>query len=387
MKPILTFLKNKAVTGGIFMVIFYQIVFIGLFMYGYSAIPKNMTDLTVAIVNEDEQYGQQIAQQLSEQLPFRMDGSLTLADAQEKLDDRDIQMIVHIPKDFSEKMTKQDEKVRLDFFVNASNPAMVSSSMQSVVTQITDKMNAQFAVQSAEGILKGLQVPDDQAKQLAEGIPSKLVANVVTSNPLPAGMHNQMAPMFLSMVSYVGAMIFSMILVGATNGMKNVLGKGKAFMAYQAISVGTSLVAPLVGLGIYFCVQGGYGAETFLHMWLLHSLEMLTAIEFTGIFILLFGQGGMLVNLTLLLAQTISSGAVMAREMMPGFFKPFSYVAPMFYSVHADFDILFGGGKMTQYVLGLAAIAVFSLLIGIVIYQVKSMRAPAKQAAGEALQH
>ena len=375
-----TFIKNKMVAGGIFMVIFYQIIFIGLFMYGYSAVPKNVTNLDVAIVNEDEGYGKEMAQQLQSQLPFKIDAGMTLDEAQVKLDDRDIQMIVHIPKDFSEKMNEQGEQAKLDFFLNASNPAMVTSSMQSVVTQITTQINSQFTSQGIQGALQGVNVPEDQAKQTAEAIQSKLATNIVTTNPLPAGMHNQMAPMFLSMVSYVGAMIFSMMLVGVTNGLKDKIGRGKAFLAYQIVSAMTALVAPLIGLGIYFSIQGGYDVETFLRMWMLHSLEMLTAIEFTALPVLLFGQGGMIVNLPLLLAQTISGGVVMTRDMMPGFFKPYSYVSTLFYSSQSDFSILFGGGKLTEYVIGLACIGVFSLLFGILIYQLKSMRATAKAA-------
>lgn len=313
MNPLLTFLKNKMVTGGIFMVFFYQVIFIGLFMYGYSAIPKNMTELSVAIVNEDANYGKQIAEQLQGQLPFKIDSSSTLEEAQKRLNDRDVQMVVHIPQGFSEKLANPDAKVQIDFLLNGSNPAMVSSSMQSVVTQITNRLNANLAVQSAEGVLRGAGVADDQAKQMAQVIPSKLNANIVTDNAPPAGMHNQMAPMFLSMVSYVGAMIFSMILTGATNGLRKQLGNARAFMGYQGVSILTSLVAPLVGLGIYFGIQGGYGAEKFFHMWMLHSLEMFTAIQFTGIFCLLAGQAGMLLNLPIMLIQTIASGAVMTQ--------------------------------------------------------------------------
>lgn len=70
--------------------------------------------------------------------------------------------------------------------------------------------------------------------------------------------------------------------------------------------------------------------------------------------------------------------------MMPGLFKAFSYIVPMFYSVHADFDILFGGGKLGTYVIGLAAVGLFSLLIGILIYQLKCIRADSALKAKEA---
>ncbi|MCQ6562373.1 YhgE/Pip domain-containing protein [Paenibacillus mendelii] len=372
-------LKNKAVIGGIVMTIFYQFIMIGIFMYGYSAIPKNITETTIAIVNEDQQYGKEISKQLQEQLPFHITTESFLTEAEKQLENRDIQLLLHIPENFSELM-QQGDTLQLDFTMNQSNPAMVTSSLQQVISQMTSKLNDQFSIQYAAGALKGLHVPDDQAQQIAEDIPSRIVANTVLTNPMPAGMHNQMAPMFLTMCSYVGAMIFSMLAVGAMGPLIKERGRWKAFVALQGVSILVSLVAPLVGLLIYFSVQGGYGAVAFVQMWLMHALEMLGAIEFTSIFVLLLGQGGMLLNLPLLLAQTISSGAVMSQEMMPGIFKFLSHISVMFYSVHLDYNLLFGGGGTGGYLLGLSLLTIIAMAIGAIIVQFKTRRTTGAEA-------
>ncbi|MGF7047882.1 putative phage infection (PIP) family protein YhgE [Paenibacillus sp. DS2015] len=372
MKNFLTMLKNGSVIGGITMVVFYQIVMISVFMGGYSAIPKNISKLTIAIVNEDATAGKEIAQQFEKQLPFHIVSDLKLDEAKEDLDNRDIHMIVHIPADFTQLLSKQGEHPQMDFFINQSNSAMISSTMQTVSSQIAANLNQQFAIQGVQGILEGMKMPTDQAKELAADIPVKMTSNIVNTNPTPAGMHNQMAPFFLTMVNYTGAMIFSMMIVGAINFLKAKMGRAQAFWSSQAVIAVVSLIAPLVGITIYFCIQGGYGAETFIKVWLLHSLELFAAIQFMSIFSFLLKEKAIFINLTFMLIQTISSGATVDYDMMPGFFKFLSHISIMFYTVQTDFSLFFGGGKTTQHLTGLIIMALASFLIAGLSYLLTS---------------
>lgn len=374
MKNFLTMLKNGSVIGGVIMVIFYQIVMISVFMYGYSAVPKDVNKLTIAIVNEDESAGKQIAQQLQEQLPFHIITDESIENAKGKLDDRDIHMIIHIPADFTEKLSEQGAHPVMDFFINQSNPAMVTSTMGQVSTEIANNLNQQFAMQSAQAILEGVKMPVDQAKELAGDIPTKMTANTVNTNPIPAGMHNQMAPFFLTMSMYTGAMIFSMLVVGATSALRNKMGKWQAFWSAQAVNVLVSIIAPLIGVIIYFSIQGGYGTETFLKVWLLHALELFAAIEFMSIFSILLKDKAIFANLPLMLIQTISSGAVVAYNMMPGLFKFISHISIMYYTVQTELSLFFGGGKIAEHLTGLMIMTIASLLVVIMSYTFVSVK-------------
>ena len=63
------FLKGKGATSAIFMGVLYAVCMLGIFLAGYSAIPGNMDQLPIAIINEDEgEFGGQIAESLEEQL-------------------------------------------------------------------------------------------------------------------------------------------------------------------------------------------------------------------------------------------------------------------------------------------------------------------------------
>lgn len=374
-------LKNKSILAGIFMIIFYQAAMIGIFMPGYSSIPKNIPSLSIAVVNEDSQYGARFAEQLKEKLPFRLIEDLSLEEAKARLDNRELHLIVHIPDNFTASLSEQGQQAQLDYYMNGSNPATITSTMQTVANQISDSINDQIVEQSLNGLLQNLQLPEEQAKAAIEGIMSKLTFNTEVSNVIPTGTHNQMAPLFLTLGCYVGAMIYSMLSIGALNQLKGSLGKWRAFLGLQAINVGISLTASVVGLAIYFAIQS-YSLETFLHVWMLQALELFTAISFTSIFCLLAGQVGMLINMPLLLAQTIASGAVVSREMMPGFFEALSYISPMYYNVHANLNLLFGGGATGNYVAGLALIGVGALVLNAIIHALKAVRASDQQKEG-----
>ena len=110
---------------------------------------------------------------------------------------------------------------------------------------------------------------------------------------------------------------------------------------------------------------------------------MFTAIEFTSIFCFLFGQAGMIVNMPVLLIQTIAGGAVLPQVMMPGFFKFFSFLSPMYYTILLDFNSLFGGGGTGEYLLGLAIITVCALAVNTVVHFFKGGRDPKPETAME----
>jgi len=367
------FLKHKGITAGLFMMAFYQIAMLLIFMSGYSAVPKNATELTVAVVNEDEQTGSQLVSQLKESLPFKQVTNLTLVEAKEELENRDVHLIIHVPQDFTEKMGAQGEKAQLDFFINESNANTITSIMQNVINQISSQLSKQTMSQGFEGLLQGYQMSEEQSKEAVQGVMDKVVTNVVSTNQPPNGLHNMMAPMFLSMAIFVGSMIYSMMSTGALNQLKSKLGKRKAFLSLQGINVLFSLIVPLIGVSIYFAIQG-YEVDQFFKTWMVHSAEMFTAISFTSVICLLAGQGGMLINMLFVLMQSIACGATIPREMMPDFFKAVSYISPMYYSVHLDYNVLFGGGNTSTYFVGMILIAVVCLVINSIIHGLKPIK-------------
>jgi len=381
MRHVLTFLRHKAFITGFIMLLIFQTMMLLVFLPGYTAIPKNLPGMTVAILNDDQgEAGAEIAKGLSQQLPFKLVTPASLEQAKKDLDNRDIQMIIRIPENFSKNIRNPDEKVHLNFFINQSNPSTTATTMQSVVTQVTNALNAQFAVQTVQGTLRQLQVGEEEAAALAEGVPSKIAANMVLTNPVPPGMHNQMAPMFLTMAIYTGSMMYAMISLNGFHALKRKMGKWQSFFALQGAHAVVSIFAPLAGLAVYFLLQD-HSASSFFGAWLTHSLETFASIEFISILYLLFGQMGSIVNIPLMLIMTIANGAVMAPEMMYPFFKFLGPWTVMYYPVHLDFNFLFGGGGTGELLLKLVLYAVACMIVTLGLHFWKFN----KKAAGAAL--
>lgn len=82
------FLRSKGAIASIFMGIFYAIAMLGIFLPGYTALPGNMDELKIAIVNDDNgKTGSQIAEQLSESLPFKtIESELSNSEALKELE-------------------------------------------------------------------------------------------------------------------------------------------------------------------------------------------------------------------------------------------------------------------------------------------------------------
>lgn len=362
------FLKTKGAIASIFMGIFYAVAMLGIFLPGYTAIPGNIDKLPIAIVNDDAgEYGTMIADQLKENLPFEeVKTDLTNKRALEQLEENEITLVVHIPKTFSADMENGEVSSSIDFTVNEAGATVVSSSMTSIVTQINNQLSAQFSQQTAQGVLMNFNVPEEQAADMAKMIETSYVGNVVTINDIPDGMHNNMLPMFLTMAGYVGAMIAAMQLVASFNESRGKASKTRLFVYVQLTALIIAVLAGLASMGIAYLVNEPSG-ELFLSLFGQQVLNYMVAFNFTAMFIFLVGEGGMILNIPVLLVQTIANGATITRDMMYGPYEWVSYISPMYYSVQAYFANMYSSISPAPFVWGMVAVGLGAMLINILL--------------------
>ncbi|WP_144510499.1 YhgE/Pip domain-containing protein [Bacillus sp. FJAT-22090] len=362
------FLKTKGAIASIFMGIFYAVAMLGIFLPGYTAIPGNIDELPIAIVNDDAgEYGSMIADQLKENLPFKeIETDLSNNKALKQLEKNELTLVIHIPNTFSENMQNGEVSSSIDFTVNEATATVVSSSMTSIVTQINDQLSAQFAQQTAQGVLMNFNVPEEQASELAKKIETSYVGNLVTINEVPDGMHNNMLPMFLTMAGYVGAMIAAMQLVGAFKASRGKASKTRLFVYVQLAALLIAVLSSLAAMGITYLVNEPSG-NLFLSLFGQQILNYMVAFNFTAMFIFLVGEGGMILNIPVLLVQTIANGATIPRHMMYTPYEWISYISPMYYSVQSYFANLYGSVGQAPFVWGMVAVGLGAMLINILI--------------------
>ena len=376
------FLKTRGSIAAIIMGVFYAIAMLGIFLPGYTAIPGNIDRLPIAIVNDDAgEYGAKIADQLQENLPFKdIETDIQNKKALKDLEKNDLALVVHIPESFSSDMQNGETSSSIDFTINDAGATVISSSMKSVVTEINNQLSEQFSQQSAQGVLMNFNVPEKQAAELAEKIETAYVGNVVTINKIPDGMHNNMLPMFLTMASYIGAMIGSMQLVDAFKESRGKASKTRLFIYLQLTALLIAVLSSLAATGITYLVNQPDGSM-FLSIVGHQTLIYMASFNFTAILIFLLGSAGMILNIPLIFVQTLANGAVISRDMMYAPYEWASHITPMYYSVQGYIADLYGSISPSPFVWALAAVGLAAMVINIVIVATVHKSKPSNKSA------
>lgn len=379
LQTIRAFLKKPTTIVGIATALMFQIIFSLIWMTGYDGVTDNASNLTISVVNEDAGVGKQVSQNLQQNLPFQLETATSLEAAKQQLDDRNVQMVLYIPADFSKQLQTAGQKGQLQYWINESNPALIKSMMQSVAANVTATVNKEAIAAGAEAILTQMNAPAAQVKAMAQGLSEKVVADVHYTNPV-AGMSNQMIPMMMVLASYVGSMIMAMNVQMSSLMIGPAFNRYQKFTARAIINVVSAVVIALIGSSLVLLL-GGHAVKGFFEMWGFETLFLMCFMFFAQIFLLIFGNAGMLFNIVVLSAQLVSSGAMVPRELLSGFYHGLSQYLPATYAVQGNMNLLFGGPSISGPSWALVAIMLVSVAVGLLITAVRKEPLPVRAAA------
>ena len=350
------FLKTKGAIGAIFMGVFYAVMLLTIFLPGYKALPANMSELKIALVNDDQgEIGSQIAAQLRENLSFKtIDTDLSNKEALKALEKNEYALVIHIPENFSAD-AQSGNGTSIDFTVNEAGPSSVSSLMQSVVANINNQFSTTFSQQTAQNILLQLNVPEQQAADLATKIENAYTGNYIIMNDIPAGMDNTMLPMFLTTAAYVGSMIAAIQLVGLFRKHRTEVSRVRLFIYVQATALLIGVLAMTAEVTISYIITD-VNPGVLWKVALQQVLLYMASFNVCAIPIFLLGESGSILNIPILLIQTIANGSSIPRDMMYWPYELISYITPMYYSVQAYFATMFGSTSPAPHILGLVGV-------------------------------
>ncbi|MEW9701240.1 YhgE/Pip domain-containing protein [Paenibacillus sp. SI8] len=355
------FLAPATTKVGIITAVMFQLLFSIIWMTGYSGVSDNTKNLKIAIVNEDQGMGSKVVDNLKANLPFHTEVIPTNEQAQTMLNEREVQMVVHISADFSKQLQTPGQTVPITYTINESNPSMTKSIMQAVAGNVTATVNKEAMAAGTSAVLTQMnpKLPVEQAQQIAQGLAGKVTSDIQSTNKVK-DTPNQMLPMMLVLASIVGTMIMGMNFSVTSNLIGASLSKGQKLAARLIITVIASAVIGVIGATMVVAL-GGHVEKGYLALWAFQSLFLLTFALVAQMFLTLFGNAGMLFNIAMLSLQLVSSGAIVPRELLSNFYHTLSSVFPATYAVNGLMDILFGGpavGKEVGYLFLIAGIAV-----------------------------
>ncbi|WP_138755756.1 YhgE/Pip domain-containing protein [Paenibacillus sinopodophylli] len=363
------FMKRPTTWVGLITAIMFQVIFSVIWMTGYNGVTDRIDQLKIAVVNEDKQMGQQIATGLLENLPFQMSQIDSVDEAKQQLNARELQMLVVVPADFTQKASAADGTASISYFINESNPALIKSIMSGAAAQITAQINGQAVAGGIQTVLGNMNMPADQAASAAQGLAQRVMSDIQSTNVVK-GMNNQMVPMMMVLASYVGAMIMGMNFEQSSMAVSGAVSRWHRFGVRSILNVIAAVVVSLVGSTL-LASFGGQIAHGFLHIWFFQLLFVLTFIFVSQLFLYLFGMAGMLFNIILLSAQLVTSGAIVPRELLSDFYIKLGDALPATYAVEGTMNILFGGPAATSDALKLSLIAVVAIVISMLAVAIK----------------
>ncbi|BCG59763.1 YhgE/Pip domain-containing protein [Paenibacillus sp. URB8-2] len=340
MGTIKEFLKMKTTKIGIATALLFQLIFSIIWMTGYEGVSEQIDKLSIAVVNEDMKSGAVIAKQLSAALPVKVETAADMESARERLDDRRIQMIVHIPANFTALAASRDGKAAIQYVVNESNPSMIKSMMTSIASQVTAAANKQAIAAGTQAALSQ-GMPAEKAAATSVLLSERVVSDIQSVN-IVDGTNNQMVPMMMVLASLVGAMIMAQNFEISAMAISARTGRWQRLGARFAITIPAAIVVSLVGTSLVMLL-GGQVERGFWALWSFQTLFVFTFMLVAQALVALLGTAGMLLNIVLLSMQLVSSGAMIPRELLSGIYVNLGSVLPATYAVEGLMNLLFGG--------------------------------------------
>lgn len=373
-QALLAMLKKPTTIIGIMTALLFQLVFSLVWMTGYDGVTDRTERLRVGVVSEDASFGAAVAAGLKEQLPVQVVEVKTDAEAQRMLNERELQMVVRIPADFSAKAAAPDEAAAVSYTINESNTSLIKSMMTGMAAQITASVNKQAIAAGSALALARLGVPEAQIPAVSGALSERVTSDIRYTNPVQ-GVNNQMVPLMLVLASFVGAMIMGMNLEQSDMAAAAQAGRLHRFGARALINLGSAVLVSLAGSSLVMGL-GGQAASGFLALWGFQALFVLTFMFVSQLFLIVFGMSGMLFNMVLLSSQLVSSGAMVPRELLPEFYRGLSDFFPATYAVEGSMNLLFGGPGIGQAAAGLLYILAASVGAGALAAVLRKRRVP-----------
>jgi len=334
-------LRKPASIIGIITAVIFQLFFSIIWLTGYDQINNHVNQFKIAIVNEDDRIGASAAEQLANQLSFKTEILSSVEQAKQFLDERQVQLIIHFPSDFTKQVTDPASKGMINYIVNDSNASMVKSVMQGIAAEVTATINKQSVKSSFQSTLEQLHLPSSQSEQMAASLSERVATQIETVNPVN-NFAKLMVPMLLVMASFTGSMLMTMNMNKSANEIKEQFSKWRLFAARALIYVAASFFIALIGTSMVNLL-GIHSDQGFTAMWLFQSLIVLSFLFLSQMFFLLLGDAGAWINIALLSIQLLTSGATIPREVLSSFYYGLSSYLPSTYAVNGIMNLVSGG--------------------------------------------
>ncbi|WP_336825153.1 ABC transporter permease [Sporosarcina sp. USHLN248] len=372
--------KLRGTYLGIIAAVMFQIIFFSIWLTAYKGVQDRTDSLTIGIVNEDEEIGEQMIHELEQSLPFQVKQFNSLQIAQKEMNDRTIEMVIQIPSDFSSSIIAA-EQPSIIYWINQATATFSKTMMETASLHITDEVNTTlYGMQTQSTIsvfneqLGQLPLDEKVAQAIGESVqmavgslhPNIVEEKINKTNAVDDFSAN-LVPLMVIISSFAGAMVMIMQINEASHSIKQMHSKWSLFIGMQLINIGVAFILPFLTIGLMY-LFGIEIQEPLIVVYLFQAIMFLSFLCFAQLFVVLLGNVGMLFNILLLSLQLVTSGVLVSTKLLPNAYSKLSTILPATYGADGYYSIVFGGrdGILMENIGILLMITAIALLISVV---------------------
>lgn len=355
------FLKMPGTYIGIVVALAFQLIFFCIWLTAYDGVNERANEMKIAIVNQDANMGSEIGEELKKNLPFQVTKEKSMETAKREMDKHSYDMIIEIPASFSKNISEKG-KTDLNFHINQANSMMAKQMMEGVAKQVHDNVNKEISNYKRQIVTGKLQDMSPENIEVIKSLTGDSVGFTVYKVHNAEGFSVNMVPLMIVLASFVGAMVMSVEL---SKVAKEVGGDWSNFLSRQAINGIVSILLACITIGLMkgFQVES---QETIGNVWLFQAIVFFAFLSLTQMFLVLFGNAGMLFNIISLSLQLVSSGVIVPHAMLSKTYQTIGELFPATYAAEGYFAIVFGGGDLKGNIISLLFIIVVTQIVALI---------------------
>lgn len=371
------FLQKRETYLGLAAAIAFQVIFFIVWLTAYDGVYDRVDQIEVAIITEDEQIGGLVEETLLGADDVKIHAYDSIEKAKQTLKRHELEMVVHIDQDFTEQLLTEQHSV-IDYYINQANPTLLRQMMEGIAKEMTEAIDKEVFLYVNQEVLPEQVMAQANLPEQVQPIADELVIQITENmiqHPVEGNvvkLHDRegfaisMVPLLIVLASFIGAMLISQHLQLAESKLSGKHSVMSSFFARQIINIVSAVIIACLTIGLLSVFQVDID-KSLLFLCVFQMLLFYSFLSVSQLFVILFGNIGMVVNIVLTALQLATSGALVPRELLSTTYQHIGDFLPATYGVNGYFAFIYGGGSIQDAMYNVALITGVALLIALII--------------------
>lgn len=372
--------NNKELLLGTLIPIVFSLILLYLYLPAFNGIDENIDEISVVMVNEDTDMGEEVTKQMKENAPFTLVKEISSHKAMQQLEDKDAHMVIEIPKDFTSNIQKGNAEIT--FTIDEARQTSIKSNMENAAKEMTQLLNENVYEMTKEKTVSGIEEfylnlestdPNNQSLQQSkevvtealDGLSYKSIsANTIKINENKHSL-NTVLPLLIFLTIFVSALIRSFLYKKEIIPMQPHVSAWQIFFHKQLLNLVAAMLYPfaIILVLITFDVKI---TTSYITLWLFLTLAFYMFSLFIQAFLDLFSFIGIGILMLLLLFQILTSGIILPIELVTKYYTWASPFLPATYFTDGIFGIFYTGTSIWDTLLSLMVFGMLAIVISLI---------------------